>query len=426
MCEEIENNNELKEAPLGYWEEYSYMSVIPENGNVTLDERIFDRVCKIDGVELKEKYSITEKEPGKMVLEYEGEQYEIGFYPMNFDLPEMYIRGHYFFLEDEIEKLKNAKSALTIFMKFGENVKKAYHLQLKVAYSIMPNLIGVMDESAEKIMPPRLVKMLAESKVEPSPTELYTVQAILGENDEVWLHTHGLCRCGLTELEILQSDKKNYNNHYNLISTFATYLIDKKGEFNPLENSVYIGFLSDRQPVVVTCKPWTKAIYEYDNLDLGGLKDRQDGHNSRYSVIFLYKNEEDEKNRKITKVSDFNDKWDDNPVFFISTSETDRMKALAREKFDLVKNQATNKDNQVLIKIGLPVNPEEGEFEHIWFELLEFENDKFKAKLTQEPYNVENFHTGDIGEFTVNDVTDWIIYTPMFSVNPGNSYLIME
>lgn len=416
----------LQEFPLGYWEKDSYMSVIPENGSITLDDRIFERVQKIDGVELKEKYNITDSEPGKMVIGYYGEDYEVRFYPMEFSLPQLYIRGNYYFSEDEIEKLKNAKFALTIFMKFGNDVKKSYHLQLKIATAIIPNIIGLMDESAEKIMPSRLVKMLAESKIEPSPTELYTVQAVTGDNDEVWLHTHGLCRCGLTELEILQSDRQNYNNHYNLISTFASYIIDKNDDFNPRENSAYIGMLSNGQPVVVTCKSWTTAIGEYEHLDLGGEKDRKDGHNSRTSVIFLYKSEKDEKSGKITKVSEFDDKWGDNPIFFISTSETNRMKAFAREKFDLLKKQALNKENQILIKVGLPVKPEEENFEHIWFELIEFDGDKFKAKLTQEPYNVPNMHTGDIGEYTVNDVTDWIIYTPKFTVNPGNCYLIID
>ena len=418
--------NELKELPLGYWEEDSYMTIIPENGNIVLDERLFERVSNIEGVELKAKINLTEKEPGTIIVNYLDEEYEIGFYPADFELPEMYIRGPYYFSNEEIEALKNAKVGLTIFMKFGKDARKSYQLQMKIACGIVPNMIGLMDESAEKMVPVKLVKMLAESKVEPAPSELYTVQAIRGENNEVWLHTHGLCRCGLTELEILKSDVENYNNHYNLISTFATYTIDNQDSFNPRNESVYIGLLSNNQPVVVTCKSWVDALSEYTDLDLGGVKDRQDGHNSKTSVIFLYKNDEDEKNKVITKVSEFNDKWGDNPIFFISTSETNRMKALARERFNIVKEQFENKENQIIIKIGLPVNPEEGEYEHIWFELLEFNGDKFKAKLTQEPYNVPTMHTGDIGEYTVEDVTDWLIYTPKFSINPGNSYLLMD
>ena len=264
------------------------------------------------------------------------------------------------------------------------------------------------------------VKMASNSNVTPSANDLFTVQAVSHQNGEVWLHTHGLCRCGITELEILKSDSENYNNHYNLITTFASYLIDKKKPYN---NSAYIGVLSNRQPVVVTYLPWTKGLKEYEKLSLGNVEDRRDGHNSKTSIIFIYKSEEDEKEGKLTKVSEFNNLWGDNPMFFISNEETARMKALAMERFDFVKKESNKKENKVIIKIGLPVE-EDNNFEHIWFELIEFEGDKFKAKLLQEPYNVKNMNKGDEGWYTVNDVTDWMIYTPNLTVNPGNVYLL--
>ena len=65
------------------------------------------------------------------------------------------------------------------------------------------------------------------------------------------------------------------------------------------------------------------------------------------------------------------------------------------------------------------------EREHIWFELIAFEEDRFKARLLQEPYNVEGMHTGDEGWYTVEDVTDWMIYTPEFPVSPDKAYLLV-
>ena len=197
-------------------------------------------------------------------------------------------------------------------------------------------LFRSMDESAEKMLPTSWVKMAANSKVIPASNDLFTVQMVSERNGEIWLHTHGLCRCGVTELEILQSDKENCNEHYNIISTLASYLIDKKKEYH---NSAYIGILSNRQPIVVTYIPWTKGLKEYENLDLGSIRDRQDGHNSKTSIIFIYKNQEDEKQGKLTKVSEFNGLWGDNPIFFISNEETARMKELAMERFGIVKEE---------------------------------------------------------------------------------------
>ena len=65
------------------------------------------------------------------------------------------------------------------------------------------------------------------------------------EGGEVWLHTHGLNRCGLYELEILKSDKENYNNHYYLISTLASHLLDKDDRTPEPGAGVYIGMLND-------------------------------------------------------------------------------------------------------------------------------------------------------------------------------------
>ena len=79
-------------------------------------------------------------------------------------------------------------------------------------------------------------------------------------------------------------------------------------------------------------------------------------------------------------------------------------------------------ENKICIKIGLPVGGD-NEFEHIWFELIEFEEDRFKAKLLQKPYNVK-MREGTEDWYTVDDVTDWVIYTSDFAINPSNAFLL--
>lgn len=308
-------------------------------------------------------------------------------------------------------------------MEFKNNVKKAYHLQLKICVALVPDFIGLMDESAEKMLPAKWVKMTSASKVLPSFENLFTVQAVAGEDKKVWLHTHGLNRCGVTELEILESDEKNYHNHYNLLNTYAMYIVDKKEEFEPRNNGAYIGCLIDGTPVVATCISWAKGILEYPNLDLGSIKDCQNAHNSKTSIVFLYCSEENEKKHILNKVSVYDNLWGENPIFFISNEETAHMRSLAQERYNYIEEAFKDKDNKVLIKIGLPLK-EEGQFEHIWFELLEMKDNKFKARLTQEPYNVDNMHTNDEAWFTKEDITDWIIYTKKYSISPENAYLL--
>lgn len=419
----------LKEAPMGYWEEKSYMMAIPKDESKDMLDGLFDRVAAIEGVEIKGKCLPSEEKPGKIILTYDGEEYEVGFFTGGFSFPGIPGQQKYYFSEEEIEAIGKASKACTLFMEFHEDSKKSFHLQLKLAVAMVPDLLVIMDESAENIISAKWAVMAAESAVTPGSNDMFLVQAVSDKHGEVWLHTHGLCRCGITELEVLQSDKKNYNNHYQLLSTFASYLLDKKESFIPKESSAYIGMLSEQQPVVVTYLPWTEGLREYKKLHLGGVSDREEGHNSRTSLIFAYKNEEDEKKGILSKVTDYNKDWGENPLFFISNEETARMKQLAMERFHFVREQAEDKDNHIILKIGLPVDGDEGEeennFEHIWFELLDFEGDRFKAKLLQEPYGVEDMHEGDEGWYTVEDVTDWMIYTPQFMVKPDTAYLLV-
>lgn len=421
----------LQEAPLGYWEEKSYMISLPKDESQDMLEGIFERISAIQGLTIKAKNLPVESEerPGSIIFEYEGEEYEAGFFPGEFKWSELLGMRNYYFSQEEITKIKSVSKGLTIFMEFHKDCKKSFHLQLKLVVAMMPDLLAIVDESAEKIINAKWAVMAADSAVIPGPEDIYTVQAVSDKKGEVWLHTHGLLRCGITELEILQSDTKNYDNHYHLLSTFASCLMDNSEPFIPKESSRYIGLLINRHPIVVTCVSWTEALNEYKKLSLGGINDRKDGHNTKTSPIFVYKSQEDEENKVLSKVSEYNSLLGDNPMFFISNEETERMKTLARERFHFVNEHGLKPDNKTLIKIGLLRDDNEDdslELEHIWFELLAFEGDAFRAKLTQEPYAVEAMHEGDEGVYTVENVTDWIIYTPKYSVTPGTAYLLLQ
>ena len=123
------SNQELKEAPLGYWEEESYMQVVPEEPSEELLDSVIDRVAGMEEIQIIDKHELTDSEPGRIKLRYENEEYEVGFYPSKFSLPEFYIKNYYF-SNEELEKLRNAQTALTIFMKFNKNSKKSYQVQM--------------------------------------------------------------------------------------------------------------------------------------------------------------------------------------------------------------------------------------------------------------------------------------------------------
>ena len=162
------------EAPLGYWEEKSYMLAIPEHEEENPLEGIFDRVETISGVEILEKRDMSDQADGYMKIRYKAEEFEVGFFPTNFHFEDYYVLPTYFFKAEDIEKLKNTKIALTIYMKFNENTKKSFHLQLKLIHAIMPNLLAVM----EMPMPVPQIKMPFSHS--PSRMDLATSLAYTG------------------------------------------------------------------------------------------------------------------------------------------------------------------------------------------------------------------------------------------------------
>ena len=422
---------QIKEQPLQYWEEDSFMIIIPSDTSVDPTVNIGEKLGTIEGIRVMSVEEPTEDKPGFIALEYDEEGYAVGYDYRDFALPDMMGIQKQQLNEEEVTALEKADKALTLFMRFHEDSKKSYHLQLKLAVALVPDFAAVLDESAEKLLSARWVNMAAASSVPPGSDALYSVQAISGENGEVWLHTHGLCRCGITELEIVQSDAENAKNHYEIIRSLAGRLLDKNEDEKNAE-SLFIGLIGDSIPIVVTHVPWTDGIFEYNNLSLGGLADRENGHNSRRSLIFVYKNEKDEENHILSKVNIYDNYWGDNAMFFISTPETERMKTLARERFGFVKRAAENDDYTVILKLGLDTDQKYREEdnsnskEHIWFELVGFEGDKFKAKLTQDPYYIDDLHAGYIGEYTVDDITDWLICTPECNISPETAYLLVK
>ncbi len=414
---------EIKEFPLSYWEEYSYMLALVDNDTELKQKEIVNRISKIKDVTIKRfNYDIISN-VFYVDVKYYKENYQIGFFYNNFSLPNIYLTSAFYFKEEEKEKLKNVNKALSIFTKFNKDAKRSFHLELKIADAVVPDLIGLVDESAERLLPAKWVKLSANTNTLPSPSDIFNIQVVYNDN-EVWLHTHGLSRCGITELEILKSNKKNLENHYNIIKTYATCLLDEPSTYNPREESIMIGLINGKIPIIVTCMSWTKAINLYDKLEMGDIKDRFQGHNSVTSPIFIYRKEEDRINHKLSKVTDLDSSWSKNQIFFLSEKETERMRELAIERFDYLK-KIFNKDNKIVIKIGLKCDLKEDiDREHIWFELTELKSNKFKAKLTQEPFNISYIHKGDEKWFSVEDITDWIAYTEDYEIHPSDVYLL--
>lgn len=404
---------ELHQQPLNYWEEESFI-IIPYKDDKLDKEDINNKLSNIKNFKLKGIAECSEDKFGRFVFDYDKVSYEINYIIDNFRMPEARDTQLDKFSADELLKIKECNKCLVLSMNFDTECLKNYKMQLLLGNFLLPNLICIIDESSENIIHYKQVAAIKKTTCLPSSSILYRIH-VVADDDKIWLHTHGLSRCGLPELEIVESNKDNYLFHYNIIYTLADILISKGIDE---DNKYFVGYVNENIPLIVTLKSWTEGLKEYPNIDLGGPVDRETEHNTNFNIIFTYESEDNMKNNICDKINIYDDMWDDEQLFLITSEETNRMKLMSQENFDYVR-RSFEKGYKVLIKVGINISGDS--YEHVWFELIELYDDKFKGKLISTPYNVD-LKEGNIYTYKIDRITNWTIYSEDGEYDPNNAY----
>lgn len=435
IFDKFKKNPEPKEPPLSAVIDKTPSDMAAVSLSGAFPETAEDLTEKLRALPFIKLVAKNERDAGytQFIVEYLGEEYTVAFRGYEFELDE-YYRIDQDFTENEAKALQTAKRALFSHMTFGENALRSYHLQIKLMCGLIPDPAGIVDISGERILSGRWAKLAAGSEVPPAPTYLFCIQAVNGgKKGDVWLHTHGLNRCGSIELEVLDLTAENYQRYGTVINTLAANVISKEPLPDEFEPQFAIRLPGGEQ-IVTTWVRWQAALKNLPRGILGGKDDRVNGHNENTGVLFVYPSPEDYEKRRLFKLTTFNDQLEDNPMLMISTEETKRMSALARERLcylrRLFEKRGEFKAFAPLVKIGLEVDEQyrDGDMkEHIWFEVKEFHEDgSFSAELTQEAYYVESIKPGDIRRFTAEDITDWVVYCDNGRLNPDSVYLLEE
>lgn len=408
--------------------ESSFMIVIPMNPQDVDDPEIFMKnVQESEHVRVKDLHFDDDR---GMIIKFlvDDAEYEAAVGPTPVEIPNMF-RPEHTFTEEEFKLIDEAEMGIYVSMEFEGDCNQCFYDQLRIIDAMFPETLAVLDCPSEKLLSGKWVALAARSSVLPAPRYLFTVQAISDGGEEVWLHTHGLKRCGLYELEILNSNKDFFGDHYKMIESFALRMLESDEPIEPGEG-VFIGQAAEKV-LTLTAVDWKEALEFYPDVTLGTEEDRNDEvHNEDTYVLMIYRNSREEENKIYTPVQDFNQFLDQNPMYMFSTSETKRMSALAIERIPYMIRAFENKDNNIIVKIGLITDKEHWnsednpEREHIWFEMKDIKDGSIVAQLTQEPYYVSGIKEGDIGTYPFSDITDWMVFTKECRITPDDAYLL--
>jgi hypothetical protein len=291
-----------------------------------------------------------------------------------------------------------------------------------------------VDFNAFKLLSAQWVKMSANSQIPPSPDYLYTIHAVYNDESEptsYWLHTHGLLRCGLIDLEILNITD-GVQQMYDLITVVVKKFLNTPAKER---EKFQVGY--DGLEINLSWIPWEEEVEDISETILGGKNDREGDDNAHIEpsgVLFAV-----EENTLVSPQI-YISTLSDNPIYYISNEETCRMSALAKERFpffrDVYERRRSEgkkspfgklfgkKENEspswsFLVKLGLTVDDANAatEREHLWFKVISLEEDSIKGELLNRPYWISSLNEGDVQTYPFELLTDWIIYSP-----EGQSY----
>ena len=326
-----------------------------------------------------------------------------------------------------VQQLDAAKQALTIILPFTHELQQCYQLQLSIANLLVPKMMGLIDENTQRLLCRQQVEMIAQSHYLPHPGMLFSIQAVQ-RSGKIWLHTHGLVRCQLTELEILNVTKDTYHDFYYLIKHLATQLIylrlEKPNE--TVEQTQILGAFNQQHPIVSHTIPWNQALKHYPSHALGGTDDRQVDHHSLSSLIFILLIDEHDE-QELVPADKASHLFKQDPLYTIPPLEIKREKLVAHEQFPLLlKAFNQHKDSATwvpLVKISIPYGKDNQE--NIWFQLDELTNDMVIGKATHDAQYLPDIKTDTVATFPLAQMIDWIIYTPEGTITPNEAYRLM-
>ncbi len=127
-------------------------------------------------------------------------------------------RPYYQISEEDCEAILNAPKHLLLQMEFGDDPQLSYHLAMKLLTTAVPELIGVIDITTEKIYPANWALFAGSCRNAVALRDLF-VLSITGSQDvdEIWMTTMGLCTAGMRELEIIGATKENYGYYADIL-----------------------------------------------------------------------------------------------------------------------------------------------------------------------------------------------------------------
>lgn len=319
--------------------------------------------------------------------------------------------------EDVAEAVRACRYGVGVQCTLEEPVLWHFHAQIRLLRLLAPEAAGVLDVGAARAHTADWLSEAATSGVPPHPDTLFSIHAVFDESERLWMHTHGLHRCGVIELDVVDVARDSGWALQHLLNAIAKRFIDH-------------GYPEQDEPfepgagMELVWLPVEEGLAKLRSPSVGGWDDRDRIHVEDRAMLFVrdkgwlwgfwYRSLE----RLVPML-------EDNPLLYVSNTETARAAALAAERLDRYRElyDALHEHPAFgfLVKLGYAMDgcpPEERE--HLWFEVHGFEGNEVDATCINAPYHVAALAEGQRGAHSLDRLSDWAILSPAGQFGPDH------
>jgi hypothetical protein len=324
-------------------------------------------------------------------------------------VPEMFIEDA---AVDDGERAAAAASRWLIGVETLLNPRQAladFQTQLRVAEAVsVAGLVAVFDDNALVVRAGRQVRELSRSSIPPRPATLYAIHELEGESG-IWLHTHGLPRLGLPEIEILGLNPSDVQEGYDLVDAVVDVIFGG-GEPDP-DGLVTVG--EDMEVRLVPLQD-ALAVLPADVVASRAEHDVDQEDHSDPRIAILARDRNDTPHEVMQRLRN-------DAVLFKSREETDRQRRLALERFGIFGQLFAIRRHdgwRFHAKLGFDRDGDPRIREHLWFEVREMKPGQIRGVCLNEPVEGVAIHEGDEGWFKLEQLTDWLVVAPDGNFDP--------
>jgi len=310
-----------------------------------------------------------------------------------------------------------------------------YQLQLKIADAISRDWAPVVyDASALQFRTAAQSKQIIASRTPPRTSSFYTVHRVKATStpettvDRYWLHTHGLQRVGVPDLEIFDVTPTLIPSALELIETVASLWIQYQTPEPEVPFAVGHG-------LEISWRPWQAVAADIPNDAAGGWHHRKDefAHVGYRAVLLaprpIVSNDPGSSSRRWLPPRDtLLQITRPETTLFRSIYETRRMASLASERWsDFGMLFASRKCAHWRFAVKLRYGDDEGgQGEHLWFEVHGVRPGRVQAKLLSTPTFVEATDLSDLQWHDLSRLSDWRILTHRGTFDPESADGLFE